>query len=296
MRTDYLRQQVKGLPPEDQKMLLDQLLTDITVPQTNLEQFELRLMADFTDQAISLYENFGKMQGLSSGYPSVDRLTRGFVGGELTVIAGKTSKGKTTLAVNIANNIALSGKTVLFVTLEMTHAQITSRFIFLNGGNTDAYQDVSARTVFQATQDLNWKSIHGLIKQARIQMGADIVVIDHLHYFSREIEGIAEDLGRITKEFKAAAISFSIPLLLISHVRKTQNNKEATMDDLRSSSFIAQDADIVLMVGRPEGIAGDTLGIKIEKNRNRGFDYDDAEAVLNFNNTKLTEMAKKWNE
>jgi replicative DNA helicase len=66
-------------------------------------------MSEYTDKAREFAQNFGKMQGLSSGYLSIDELTKGFVKGEVTVIAGKTSRGKTTLAMNIANNLALSG-------------------------------------------------------------------------------------------------------------------------------------------------------------------------------------------
>ena len=60
----------------------------------NEEQFELELMSDYTEDAIERNKNFGKMQGISSGYRKIDELTKGFVGGELTVIAGKTSYGK----------------------------------------------------------------------------------------------------------------------------------------------------------------------------------------------------------
>lgn len=236
------------------------------------EQFDLNLMSDFTEEGIERNKNWGKMQGLSSGYKKIDQLTKGFVGGEITIVAGKTSYGKTMLAINMANKIALSGVPVLFVTLEMTRGEITSRFIHINGGDNEDYQTVSSLVAFQATNELDWQSIDGLVEKFVKQFTNGLIVIDHLHYFTRELQNIAEDLGRITKELKKNAIVHNVPIVLISHVRKTLGNASAGIDDLRGSSYIAQDADIVLMVGRDPKDAS-KLAVKIEKNRNRGYSY-----------------------
>jgi len=256
-------------------------------------EMNLVLMSDFTDAAVESYKNFGKMQGLSTGYQKLDKLTLGLAPGELVLLAGKTSRGKTTLAMNIGNNVALSGKSVLFVTLEMTHEEITQRTMFINDCKgddlTDAYHTVAGNTVFQEADELRWDSIDKLMEKAKLDMNVDLVVIDHLHYFTRELANISEDLGRITKEFKKNAIRHKVPVILISHVRKTGDDKEATMEDMRGSSYMAQDADIVLMVGRlPEN--PEATMVKIEKNRNRGFDYNDNVVEL------YTDRIKIYNE
>lgn len=247
--------------------------------QKNASQFELELMSNYTDEAVERHKNFGKMQGLSSGFRKIDELTKGFVGGELTIVAGKTSYGKTTLAINIANKIALAGTPVLFVTLEMTKGEISSRFMQINGGNNDDFQTVAGLIAFQTTNELNWKSIDGLVGEFVKSFTNGLIVIDHLHYFTRELENVSEDLGRLTKEFKKNAEIHNVPILLVSHVRKTVNDKEAGIDDLRGSSYIAQDADIVLMVGRSKENEK-ALYVSIEKNRNRGYDYKDNVAEM----------------
>lgn len=250
------------------------------------KQFEIELMADYTEEAIERNKNFGKMQGLSSGYDKIDELTKGFVGGELTVIAGQTSYGKTTLAINIANKIALQGTPVLFVTLEMTKAEITSRFMHINGGDTDDYQTAASLIAFQSTSELNWKSIDGLVKRFVQKFSNGLIVIDHLHYFTRELEQVSEDLGRVTKELKKNAQDHKVPVILVSHVRKIQKGQAAGIEDLRGSSYIAQDADIVLMVGRkleePK-----LMRVFIEKNRNRGYDYAANYADLHLDTIKV---------
>jgi replicative DNA helicase len=284
------------LTPEQQRTVAAKILTGhYGQSESTTDEFQITSMLDYTESAREYARNFGRMQGISTGYPSLDDLTKGLVPGELIVVAGKTSYGKTTLAVNIANRVALAGHRVLFVTLEMTHAQLTSRFIFINGGETEDYLTVATNTLFQRKAELNWKSIDGLISVARKEYEVELVVIDHLHYFTRELENVAEDLGRITKELHKNAMTHGIPVILISHVRKTAKNEGATMDDLRSSSYIAQDADVVLMVGRSEKDPTQ-MKVRVEKNRNRGFDHTDAERDLIFDRTKILEQSDRKQE
>lgn len=275
-----IKKLVDNLSPEQRQELVMKLADFVTEQVTMKEKaIELSLMSEYTKEAEERVKNWGKMQGLSSGFPSIDKLTMGLVGGEMIVIAGKTSMGKTTLAINIANRVSQQGIPVLFVTLEMTHAEITSRYMRINGGLTERYEDVASITLFQANDELNWQSIDPLVEKAMNEMQIGLVVIDHLHYFTRDLEHVAEDLGRISKELKKNAVRYKIPVILISHVRKTGDHREATMEDLRSSSYIAQDADIVLMVGRPKDNPYFT-NVRIDKNRNRGFDPENNIARL----------------
>lgn len=287
----YVKRLIGELSDEEYQELATDVLANLDEDDvTEAEEMNLVMMSEFTEDALQLYRNFGQMQGISTGYPKVDRLTLGLVPGELILVAGKTSRGKTTLALNIASNVALEGHTVLFVTLEMTHKEITSRTMFITGCEgdelTEDYHSVAARTVFQVQDELKWTSIDSLMKKAKEDMGVDLVVIDHLHYFTRELQNVSEDLGRITKEFKKNAIRHEVPVMLISHVRKTQNDAEATMDDMRGSSYMAQDADVVLMVGRLKENPSITH-VKIEKNRNRGFDYEHNTAELYTDKIKI---------
>jgi len=255
-------------------------------------------MADHIEAAKERFENWGKMFGLSTGFPSIDKLTLGLPGGELIIVAGETSRGKTLLSMNIANFVAKKGGRVLFVTLEMTHAELTSRYMFLNGGaDTDDFMTVATNTVFQHNDELDWKDVDGLIANAKEQLDVDLVVVDHLHYFTRELQNVSEDLGRITKEFKKNAIRHNIPIILISHVRKMGQGEDLNENALRGSSLIGQDADIILFVARdPET---NEMGVLITKNRNRGKLSDRTKEwagmsekeintiYLEFNNTKL---------
>jgi replicative DNA helicase len=292
---DWLLNKASELDDSERRDLIEKLLPDTSL---NIDRYGMELASDYTEQAKERMANWGKLQGLSSGYAEVDRLTKGLVGGELVVIAGATSQGKTTVALNIANNVAGAGVPVLFVTLEMTKAEVTARLMKMNGGDNADYQQAASMLAYQKEDELNWKDIDGLIAKAKQELGVGLIVIDHLHYFSRELEHLSEDLGRITKELKKNAIRHDVPILLISHVRKKGNNeakgKAPDIDDLRGSSYIAQDADIVLMVARAAEYPNKMV-LRIDKNRNRGIDYTKSASgingnveVLNFDGVRLT--------
>lgn len=281
-RVDVLREMYADLSEADKNVFQEFVDEDMTgVILSKQKEFELDLASDYVEDAKLLKANWGKMQGLSSGFQTIDGLTKGMVGGETIVIGGATSSGKTTLAVNMAARIINKQKNVLFVTLEMTKAQLTSRILVANSESEHSLSHL----VYQRSDELNWSSVDGLIKEAVEQMGVEVVIIDHLHYFTRELQHVSEDLGRITKEFKKNAVRYNIPIIIISHTRKGEGN---SIDDLRGSSYIAQDADIVLMVER-ESDGGKHLLVSIVKNRNRGYDFENNQAVLKFDQTKLTD-------
>lgn len=267
-------------------------------------KYQVSSMLDFVDEAENRFKNRDEVQGLSTGFPSIDQLTMGLVPGELIIVAGPTSKGKTLLSMHMANNIALTGGRVLFVTLEMTKAEMTSRYMYINGGkDTSAFSTVAANTIFQENDELDWKDIDGLIQNAKQELDVDLVIIDHLHYFARDIKNAAEELGKITMTFKKNAIRHNLPVILISHIRKLGKDEDLSLESLRGSSLIAQDSDIVLLVNRdPET---NQMGVLIDKNRNRGKLSDRTKEwagreqreidtiYLDFNNTKLHDPMPK---
>ncbi len=261
-------------------------------------KYQVSSMLDFVDAAEERWKNRDKVQGLSSGFPSIDTLTMGLVEGELIIVAGPTSKGKTLLSMHIANNVALIGGRVLFVTLEMTKTEMTSRYMYINDGkDSSAFATVAANTIFQENDELDWKDIDGLIQNAKEALDVDLVIIDHLHYFARDIKNIAEELGKITMTFKKNAIRHNIPIILISHIRKLGKDEDLSLEALRGSSLIAQDSDIVLLVNRDAET--NQMGVLVDKNRNRGKlsdrtkewagrDQREIDTIyLDFNNTKL---------
>lgn len=234
-------------------------------------------VGDYLEEAQVFVDNWGKMQGISSGYAQIDNLTHGFVGGELIVLGGYTSRGKTQLATNIAWRTAKAGRGVLFVTLEMTKPMITSRLMRL--GEIDHETPI----YFQTADQLEPSDLDAVIGQA-VKMGVEFVIVDHLHYFARG-DNILGRVGEVTYEFSGLAKKYNLPVLLLSQLSRPDRSKHKgklaipVLSDLKESGYIEQDADIVLMVHR-NFKADDETDLTIDphevfvaqrKNRSRGM-------------------------
>ena len=266
----FLKQKIAGLKPTEQTALYEYVLgASVESAKAAASELEFTMLADYHDEIEFRMKNWGQIMGLRTGNWVLDRMTMGLAPGELIVIGGATSNGKTALSMNIAANVAKQNRNVLFVTLEMTHVEAGVCFRKILG--EDQYSNHAASIFFQKNDELSWKSIDGLIRKAKDEAGCELVVIDHLHYFTREIRDVADELGNITKELKKNAIRHQIPIILISHTRKAPDShtRKTGINDLRGSSYIAQDADIVLMVERNLKEFPNDIIVTLEKNRNR---------------------------
>ena len=195
----FLKGKIEALKPADQVKLYEYVLgASVETAKSARAELEFEMLADYHDEIEFRMKNWGKIMGLHTGNWVLDRMTMGLAPGELIVIGGATSNGKTALSMNIAANIAKQGKSVLFVTLEMTHGEAGVRFRKILG--EEQYDKCGATIFFQKNDELSWHSIDGLIRKAKEEADCELVVIDHLHYFTRAIQNIADDLGNITKE------------------------------------------------------------------------------------------------
>jgi len=286
-RYKRLTEDLKEWNSEERDKLLDFLLgVEEDASAKRKEEIEIHLLEKYTDEAKEITKNWGKVTGIGSGYNAVDALTKGFDPGNLIVMAGRTSQYKTMLSINMARNIAKAGTPVMFVSLENTKAEIAARLMKICFDDEE-YHDVASRIAVQAKDELDWRSIDALVESfVELFNGEGIVFIDHLHYFTRDTQNTAEALGAVTKELKKNAIRHKVPIVLISHVRKAmserEKNKLPSSEDLRGSSLIAQDADIVLIVGNGLAVnrGKEIVVVEIEKNRNKGFDPEANRAYL----------------
>lgn len=276
-RRSYLEFQIEQKSPEELKHLSEKIDNRLFGEmKEDPKAIELIAVGEVIDDAKEYIDNWGKTVGISTGIKAVDYNLRGLSPGQLTVIAGETAHGKTALGVNIAVQVALQGIAVLFVTLEITHAEFTARVMKIVGSEETTLR---LPLLMQKADELDWRDVDRLMEAAKDE-GVGLVIIDHLHFFTREVERVAEDLGRITKQFKKNARQHNLPVILISHVRKKDNSSkpELTNDALRGSSYIAQDADVVMFVHK---VSDNRVMVKTTKNR-RGYNFDNDTVELDF--------------
>ena len=187
------------------------------------------------------------IRGMSLGYRKLDEMTEGFEPGEVMILTGHTKHGKSKLAANLAWNVAQQGKNVMFINTEMTKMQVARR---MNGmSKSDA--PTKGKIYMNDRADLEAYDATALMERAK-EIGCDMVIIDHLHFFSRSTDNQTNEISKITKEFKEAAVQYELPLILLCHIKQGDTTKRPTLESLKGSSSIAQDADIILTVWRDD--------------------------------------------
>jgi len=219
----------------------------------------------------------GGLTGISSGFRKLDELTTGFQKGELIIIAGRPSMGKTALALNIAEHTALADNNPVAVfSLEMSAEQLAFRLISSLG----RVNQTSLKS--GKLKDKDWDRIDGAILQMkempiyiddtpsltpvelrararRIQRekGLSLIVIDYLQLMQvpGSKENRATEISEISRNLKALARELSIPIIALSQLNRSVEqrvDKSPIISDLRESGAIEQDADVIAFIYREE--------------------------------------------
>ncbi len=225
-----------------------------------------------------LYERDDPITGVSTGFNDLDDMTSGLQPADLVVIAGRPSMGKTSFAMNIAENVAIKSKLPVAVfSMEMPGESLTMRMIS-SLGRIDQHRVRTGRL-----EDQEWPrltSAVSLLSEAPIFIddmaaltptevrararrlvreagGLGLIVIDYLQLMQAPSEGEtrATEISIISRSLKALAKELNVPVIALSQLNRNleqRPNKRPVMSDLRESGSIEQDADIVIFIYRDE--------------------------------------------
>ena len=239
-------------------------------------------------------QNPGALPGLSTSLKDLDEKTDGLIGGEVTVIAGRPSMGKTALALQIAEHVAAQEKHVLIASLEMSPVEIATRLL---SGKSGVSQKALRRGVLETgdwrklTEAGNAISYDGYrlqISDARTVgamraqcdsdgFKADLLVVDYLQLLGNaKAENRQLAVADISRGLKLLAMECNMPIVAVSQLNREADNRKdhrPELSDLRESGAIEQDADVVLLLFRADYYDEDspdkgTAEVKIAKNRN----------------------------
>lgn len=250
------------------------------------------------DRLDMLHQNPGRLTGVSTGFSELDRMTAGLQPGDLVIIAGRPSMGKTTLAINIAENAAVGkGVPAAIYSMEMSAEQLTTRMISslgrVNQGNlrTGMFSDedwarinaavaqMSAAPIFiDETPALSPTEVRARARRLKREKGLGLIVIDYLQLMQvgGDIENRTAEISEISRGLKALAKEMQCPVIALSQLNRSveqRADKRPVMSDLRESGAIEQDADVIMMIYREEVYDKDTprkgvADIIITKQRN----------------------------
>ncbi len=202
---------------------------------------------------------------LKTPWRTLNKKLGGFSGGDLIVLSGRAKVGKTTFAMNIIGNYILDSIPSLLYCLEMRPERLGKKFI-------QWYRCVPSHQITRediiATQTMLMKKplyfahsyrftrdeVFDTIRESVRRYGLEIVVFDHLHFLVRSEDNrvnVSSEVSAAVRDFKLLAEELRIPIMLICQPKKLGSfRKRMTIEDLRDSSSIGQDADTVIIVHR----------------------------------------------
>ncbi len=259
------------------------------------------LLSQVVERIDTLYhqDNPNDVTGTPTGFVDLDRMTSGMHGGELIIVAGRPSMGKTSLAMNIGEYVAVEyGLPVAVFSMEMPGAQLAMRMLG-SVGRLDAHRLRTGKLV-----DEDWpKLTHAMQKMSDAQLFIDeqgalnplelrararrlsrqcgqlgMIIIDYIQLMSSASsnENRATELSEISRSLKSLAKELNVPVVALSQLNRSleqRPNKRPLMSDLRESGAIEQDADVIYFIYRDEVYNPDsqdkgTAEIIIAKQRN----------------------------
>ena len=238
------------------------------------------LIAQVVERIDQLHSNPSEITGRATGYTDLDRMTSGLQPGDLIIVAGRPSMGKTALALNIAEHFTLvEGLPVAVFSMEMSGTQLVMRMIGsvakvdqlkVRTGRiadeewprlTDAWGRLNDASLFiDETPALNALELRARARRLHRQVGGPglgLIVIDYLQLMSAASRGEnrATEISEISRSLKALAKELSVPVIALSQLNRSleqRPNKRPVMSDLRESGAIEQDADVIFFIYRDE--------------------------------------------
>ena len=260
-----------------------------------------RLVPDTLDKLQEISNKSGGLIGESTGFKDLDNKLQGIQKGDLIVVAGRPSMGKTSFAMNIAENILFnedSEGAVLIFSLEMPGEALTTRLLSgmtrINQQNVRSgmLKDNEMKSLFEESKKLEkmplWVDDSSLLspmelrakarRLARSENGLSLIVVDYLQLMQLPMstENRVNQISEISRSLKSLAKELNVPVIALSQLNRAveqRPNKRPIMADLRDSGAIEQDADVILFIYRDEvynedSDQGNTAEIIIGKQRN----------------------------
>lgn len=251
--------------------------------QNNLKKDVQEIGSVINDAMEEIQKNqtLSGLSGVPSGFPSLDRITRGWQKSDLIILAARPSVGKTALALNLARNAAVDHHMpVAFFSLEMSALQLVMRLMTtesgfsadkLKGGTKiEPYEwpELEARLAslskaplyIDDTPSIPLMEFRTKVKRLVKSKDVRLVVVDYLQLIQGPVElrGLREqEVAAISRTLKATAKELEIPIIALSQlsrnaVQRTGGTGKPQLSDLRESGAIEQDADMVIFIHRPD--------------------------------------------
>jgi len=263
-------------------------------------------------EVVEKIKNRPKEKQIMSGFSGLDDILKGFRPKQLVVISAPTKSGKTSFCIELTSQMKDENPT--WLPFEEGAEELVQKFL-----DRDEMPPLFFTPNVMAGNTLLW--VEKKIIEAKAKFNSNVVFIDHLHFivpFSAERQDLA--IGQTMRELKRMAKTWDVTIFLIAHLKKTKMETQPDLEDLRDSSFIAQEADTVIMLWRKmerkngEVEITDNVNVSVQANRRIGKtgnvqftfkdgkftqedwreNFSDAENEKTYKELKSKETKQKW--
>jgi replicative DNA helicase len=271
---------------------------------TKMERVKMRSMAQILQEVFQriqdVHDRKSRLLGLPTGFYELDDITSGLQPGQLYIVAGRPSMGKTSLALNIAENVAVrEDKAVLMFSLEMSadqlaqsmlcsHARVDSSLLRSGKTSDEEFQKLvmaagafhDAKIIIDDSGDLSALEMRTRARRMKASENVGLIIVDYLQKMNAKQNGRYQEnrqveISTISSSLKAMAKELEVPVIALAQINRGpegRDDRRPMLSDLRESGAIEQDADVVMLLFREEYYKPDTerrgiADVIIAKNR-----------------------------
>lgn len=249
-------------------------------------------LAESFDRLDELHKQGEGMRGVATGFADIDDALAGMQKSNLIILAARPSVGKTSLAMNIAQHIAVHDKkSVGFFSLEMSKEELVDRLL-VGQADIDAWklktgklseddftklsnamgELAEAPLYIDDTPALSILEMRTKARRLQVEHGLDFIVVDYLQLArSRNLENRVQEVSEISQGLKNLARELKVPVFALSQLSRaveTRGGNKPQLSDLRDSGSIEQDADVVMFLYREDNDNPENMILDIAKHRN----------------------------
>jgi replicative DNA helicase len=266
---------------QDSDLVLDQAESAIFAVADDRLRAGFIPMADLVRESYpkieQLFEHKRLVTGVASGFVDLDEMTRGFQAGDLIIIAARPSMGKTSLALNIAQYVALQpdrtvgvfslemSKESLFLRLLTSEAQIDGHRLMTGAIGQKDYGRIShaletlnaMRLYIDDSASITVLEMRAKARRLQAEHGLTLMVVDYIQLMSTRgrFENRTLELGAISRSLKGLAKELNVPVVVLSQLSRapeSRSDHRPQLSDLRESGALEQDADVVILIYRED--------------------------------------------
>ncbi|OGM70545.1 replicative DNA helicase [Candidatus Woesebacteria bacterium RIFCSPLOWO2_01_FULL_44_14] len=251
-----------------------------------------KALADSFDRLDELHKKGSGLRGVTTGYTDLDNMLAGLQPSNLIILAARPGVGKTTLALNIAQNLAVGEKqSVGIFSLEMSKEELVDRLLTAQA-DIDAWklktgklseedftklsnamgELAEAPLYIDDTPALSILEMRTKARRLQVEHGVDLLIVDYLQLArSRNLENRVQEVSEISQGLKNLARELKIPILALSQLSRAveqRGTKRPQLADLRESGALEQDADVVMFLWHEDEENLENINLDIAKHRN----------------------------